>query len=101
MPYAVALLLGTVIAWWIGSTVLYRTLEERVLQQLEQAAEVISQPNFPVTEAVLARLDKLMGFSIYIFDRDGKLEFDPPPGGTRRNCWRAAEGVTDLEGRGH
>ena len=49
------------------------TLEDRVLQQQRQAGEAISEPGFPVTDAVLARLDKLMGFAIYVFDQHGKL----------------------------
>jgi len=73
VPYAITLLLGTVLAWWIGTTVLSGTLEDRVLQQQRQAGEAISEPGFPVTDAVLARLDKLMGFAIYVFDQHGKL----------------------------
>lgn len=74
LPYAITLLLGTIIAWWIGTSLLYNTLEERVLQQLHQAGDAIAEPNFPVTEAVLTRLDKLMGFSLFVFDRQGKLQ---------------------------
>jgi signal transduction histidine kinase len=73
VPFAFALLLGTVIAWWIGSTVLYHTLEDRVLQQLNNVVEVVSERSFPVTDVVLTRLNKLLGASIYVFDNEGKL----------------------------
>jgi signal transduction histidine kinase len=74
LPYAITLLMGTIIAWWIGTTLLYNTLEDRLLQQLHQAADVITQPNFPVTEPVLTRIDRLMGFSLYVFDQQGELQ---------------------------
>lgn len=80
LPYSITLLLGTVIAWWIGTTVLYNTLEDRLLQQMDQAGAAIAQPNFRVTGAVLTRLDKLMGFSLYLFDRDGELELQGDAG---------------------
>lgn len=73
-PFSVALMLGTVIAWYVGSTVLYRILEDRAAGQLNNVVEMIAQRSFPVTDAVLVRLNQLLGASIYMFDADQTLE---------------------------
>ena len=73
VPFAAALLLGTVVAWWMSTALLSRTLENRVSEQLFHAADVVSQRSFPVTEPVLARLNKLLRASVYLLSSDGSL----------------------------
>ena len=81
LPFAAALLLGTVVAWWMGTALLSSTFENRVGEQLRHAARVVSQRNFPLAEPVVARLNKLLQAYVYLFESDGKLELygAPPP----------------------
>lgn len=73
VPFAAALLLGTVLAWWLGTSLLSHSLESRVSEQLHHAVDVVSKRSFPAAGPVLARLNKLLRASIYFIDTDGRL----------------------------
>lgn len=75
VPFAAALVLGTVVAWWIGTTLLSRTLEQRVSEQLHHAADLVSQRSFPVAAPVLERLNRLLQASVFLIDSDGRFVF--------------------------
>jgi signal transduction histidine kinase len=76
VPFALLLLVGTVVAWWLGTALLSRTLEDRVSSQINHAVDVVSQPSFPLTEQVLGRLSNLLRASVLMVDVDGNIELN-------------------------
>lgn len=77
LPFTVALLVGTTAAWWLGTALLARVLEDRVAEQLRHAAQTISERSFPITEDVLERMRRLLPARLHIFDAAGRMQLGP------------------------
>ena len=73
VPFAFLLLLGTVLAWLLGTALLSSALEARVSQQLARTVDVMSERSFPMAEPVMARLNNLLDTSIHFIDAEGQI----------------------------
>lgn len=65
------LLLAMVAAWAIASLIFARTLEQRVADQLADAADTFAETGLPYTTEVLQRVADLQGARIALLDRQG------------------------------
>ena len=65
------LLLAMAAAWAVAAVVFARTLQERVADQLADAAEVLTSTGLPYTPEVLRRIAELQQAGIKLFDADG------------------------------
>jgi signal transduction histidine kinase len=65
------LLLAMAAAWAVAAVVFARTLQERVADQLADAAEILTGTGLPYTPEVLRRIAELQQAGIKLFDADG------------------------------
>lgn len=77
LPYALTLILATLLAWWVAITLLTNTLERRLEEQLGHAAEVLAGGNLPLTPELLTRLEDLLRAKVLLVRRDGQFERHP------------------------
>jgi two-component system nitrogen regulation sensor histidine kinase NtrY len=78
LPYAVTLILATVLAWWIAISLVTSTLERRLEEQLGHAAEVLAGGNLPLTSNLLSRLEDLLRANVLLLRHDGRFEHHTP-----------------------
>jgi len=71
-PFALTLLVIALVAWWIATALLERTLEKRLGEQLSHATTVLAEGNLPFTEGLLRRLGELLRADIVLIGADGK-----------------------------
>jgi len=71
LPFSAALLLATILAWWIASSLLIATLEQRLEQQMEHAGQVLAEGEFPFTRELLLELSKLLQVDIVLIGDGG------------------------------
>lgn len=76
-PYAITLILATLLAWWIAITLLTTTLERRLERQLDHAAEVLASGKLPLTPELLLRLEDLLRAKVLLVRHDGTFERHP------------------------
>jgi signal transduction histidine kinase len=95
LPFSVVLVLATVLAWWVATSLLTATLERRLEQQLEHAALVLAGGEFPFTEELLSRLAKLLKAEIVLIRKDGTVGASTLPEqdravlkGIRQRAWQ-------------
>jgi signal transduction histidine kinase len=72
-PFAGAVLVATLMAWWFASWLYAQTLERRLLSQLEHAATVLAQGRFPLTPEVLDGLARLLRADIAVRGARGEI----------------------------
>jgi len=72
-PFALALILATALAWWIATSMLTHTLEERLENQLMHAGEVLANGELPLTTDLLQRLGHLLKADLILIQSDGKV----------------------------
>ena len=65
------LLLAMAAAWTVATVVFSRTLQQRVADQLADAADVLTEAGLPYTPEVLRRIADLQRAGIKLFDGDG------------------------------
>lgn len=73
LPFALALITATALAWWTATSLLTQTLEQRLEVQLERAGEVLASGAFPLTRDLLLRLGRLLKADITLVASDGAL----------------------------
>lgn len=69
-PFVLTLLLATVAGWWVGTSLLSRSLEQRLGTQLDHTVAVLSERNFPFTQEVLQRVGRLVRADIVLIDNN-------------------------------
>jgi len=77
LPYAITLLVATLLAWWIAITLLTSTLERRLETQLRHAADVLAGGTLPLTTDLLTRLEDLLRAKVLLIHSDGRFEDHP------------------------
>jgi len=73
LPFSASLLLATVFAWWIATSLLANSLEQHLTKQLRHTATVLSEGNFPFTRDLLIRLASVIDAEIFLIKSDGSL----------------------------
>ncbi len=73
LPFSASLLAATVLAWWVATSLLSASLEERLDEQLEHTASVLAEGDFPLTVELLARLKTLLRAEFVLIREDGTL----------------------------
>jgi signal transduction histidine kinase len=70
-PFSTALVLVTLLAWWLATSLLAAALERRLEQQMEHAGRVLAAGEFPLTRELLLKLSKLLQVDIILLGADG------------------------------
>ncbi len=71
LPFSAALVLATLLAWWLATSLLIDALERRLEQQLEHAGRVLAEGQFPLTRELLLELSKLLQVEIVLIGDGG------------------------------
>jgi signal transduction histidine kinase len=79
LPFAGLLVAALAVAWWLATTLLGRTLERRLDQQLEHAVSVLADGGIPFTSELLARMGELMRADIVVLDASGEIALSTAP----------------------
>ncbi len=72
-PFSMALILAIALAWWIATSMLTSTLENRLERQLVHAGEVLANGELPLTKELLQRLSRLLRADLILIQPDGKF----------------------------
>lgn len=73
VPFVVTLLFSTMAAWWIATSVLTRSLEQRLADRLQHAAAVVAAGDLPLTDELLARVGRLLNASVILLTPGGQV----------------------------
>jgi len=73
LPFSASLLLATLAAWWIATSLLTSSLEQHLTKQLKHTAAVLSEGNFPFTRDLLIRLSRVIDADIFLIQDNGQL----------------------------
>ena len=79
LPFAGLLVIALLVAWWLATTLIGRTLERRLDQQLEHAVGVLADGGIPFTSELLARMGQLMRADIVVLDASGEVALSTAP----------------------
>jgi len=73
LPYVLTLIASILAAWWIATSVLTRSLEERLANRLQHAATVVVSGDLPLTDELLARVGRLLNASVILLTPAGQV----------------------------
>jgi signal transduction histidine kinase len=79
LPFAGLLVIALLVAWWLATTLIGRTLERRLDQQLEHAVSVLADGGIPFTGELLERMGRLMRADIVVLDATGEVAMSTAP----------------------
>lgn len=69
LPFAASVILTSLLAWSIGITLLTAALDQRLARQLEHAALVLAEGEYPLTDSLIERLGKLLKAQVILIDQ--------------------------------
>ncbi len=87
-PFVIAISTGSILAWWIATTLLINSLEARVQEQSEHALSVLADGRFPLTQDLLDELAYLQNTHFALIDKDGRIALRSD--GLSELTWRQA-----------
>jgi signal transduction histidine kinase len=73
LPFAGLLLLALLVAWWLATSLIARTLDRRLDAQLELALDVLAEERVPLTPELLGRVSHLIRADIALIDPNGRV----------------------------
>jgi signal transduction histidine kinase len=73
LPFTFLLIVAISLIWLLATTLLSRSLEQRLQAQLNHANTILAQGAFPYTEPLLARLASLLDADIALIHADGSI----------------------------
>ena len=73
LPFTLLLIAAISLIWLLATTLLSRSLEQRLQAQLNHANTILAQGAFPYTEPLLARLASLLDADIALIHADGSI----------------------------
>ncbi len=73
LPFTLLFAATSLVVALISSSLISRTLEERLQSQIEEVSEMISQAGFAMNPAILENLKAVVGAEIVTYRRDGEV----------------------------
>lgn len=77
-PFFGALLAAITLAWWIATSLIANTLEQRLVDQLTHASAVITEGTIPITDDVLTRMAQLLNAGVVLITPEGHPDLATP-----------------------
>lgn len=74
LPFVLALIAGSLIAWWLATTLVADALASRVEDQIERAAAQLASGRLPISQELLDRLGALLGVEFVLIPTTGAAD---------------------------
>ena len=71
VPFVLTLGIGSLVAWWLASSLFANSLQEQREKRLNEAIGVLARGNLPLTPDLLARLGRVLQADLYLLSGDG------------------------------
>ena len=72
-PFSSILVIGTLIAWWLTTTLYTTVMEHRLESQILHATSILARGGIPYTESLLSRLGNLLKADIVLVKKNNKI----------------------------